>query len=142
MKTLIAFLLIWIGSETNYNVDLPHPEIKMLSQVELERVYYGDHENSSGAQLHAFYDPKNNLIYLNEDFDIHDAFDKGVLLHELLHYVQDMNDVVGTKFECMRETELEVYPLQKKYLLEVHGVKFEYDELFVKLSATCNPNLY
>ena len=26
MKTLIAFLLIWIGSETNYNVDLPHPD--------------------------------------------------------------------------------------------------------------------
>ena len=141
MKTLIAFLLIWIGTETNYNVDLPHPEIRLLSQVELERVYYGDNKNPTG-QLHAFYDPEKNLIYLNENFNIHDAFDKGVLLHELLHYVQDMNGAVGTKFECIRETELEVYPLQKKYLLEVHGVVFDYDELFVKLSATCDADLY
>ena len=56
MKTLIAFLLIWIGTETNYNVDLPHPEIRLLSQVELERVYYGDNKNPTG-QLHALYDP-------------------------------------------------------------------------------------
>ena len=27
MKSLIASLLLWIGAETSYNVDLPHPEI-------------------------------------------------------------------------------------------------------------------
>ena len=100
------------------------------------------YKKTGTGKLHAFYDPKSNTIYLNENFDIHNAFDKGILLHELLHYVQDMNEVVGKKFECWRATELEVYELQKKYLLEVHGVVFDYDELFVRMSAVCNPNMY
>ena len=141
MKTLIAFLLLWIGAETDYNVNVPHPNIIQMNQVEMDAMFYGK-ENRSAGKLHAFYDPRENTIYLNEDFDIHNAFDKGVLLHELLHYVQDMNNVVGDKFESWRQTELEVYKLQEKYLLEVHGVKFEYDELFVKLQSVCNPDLY
>ena len=141
MKELIVSLLLWIGAETNYNVDIAHPEIKMLSQTALEHKFYG-HSKSTNGTLHAFYDPKNDTIYLNKNFDRFNAFHKGVLLHELLHYVQDMNDVVGKKFQCMRETELEVYPLQKKYLLEVHGVVFNYDELYVLLQANCNPNMF
>ena len=33
MKTLIAFLLIWIGAETDYNVKVPHPNIIQMPQV-------------------------------------------------------------------------------------------------------------
>ena len=141
MKELIASLLLWIGAETNYNVDLVHPEIKMMTQLELEHKFYG-HDKTPSGTLYAFYDPEHDVIYLNVEFDRFNAFDKGVLLHELLHYVQDKNEIVGKKFQCMRETELEVYPLQKKYLLEVHGVVFDYDELYVKLQSTCNPNMY
>ena len=141
MKTVIAFLLLWIGTETNYNVDLPHPNIIMMSQHELNVKFYGGEKKGNG-KLHAFYDPRNDTIYLNEEFDMHNPWDKGVLLHELLHYVIDMNGAVGKKFACMRETELEVYPLQEKYLLEVHGIVFEYDELYVKLQSACNPDLF
>ena len=141
MKELIASLLLWIGAETNYNVDIVHPEIKMMTQIELENKFYGKDIEPSGT-LYAFYDPEHDAIYLNSAFDRFNAFDKGVLLHELLHYVQDVNGTVGKKFECLRQSELEVYPLQKKYLLEVHGVVFDYDELYLKLSATCNPNMY
>ena len=141
MKTLIAFLLLWIGAETDYNVNVPHPTIIQMTQTEMNTKFYGKEKNALG-KLHAFYDPRNNTIYLNENFDIHNAFDKGILLHELLHYVQDMNEVVGKKFECWQATELEVYELQSKYLLEVHGVVFDYDELYVKLQSMCDPFKY
>ena len=90
--------------------------------------------------LHAFYDPKTDTIYLNKYFNIHDPFQKGVLLHELIHYVQDSNDVIGPgkPFECMRALEEEAYPLQQKYLLEVHGIAWDYDELWVKLLSSCD----
>ena len=101
MKTLIAFLLIWIGAETDYNVKVPHPNIIQMPQVEMNTMFYGEGNTGSG-KLHAFYDPKSDTIYLNENFDIHNAFDKGILLHELLHYVQDMNEVVGEKFELAK----------------------------------------
>ena len=63
-----------------------------------------------------------------------------MLLHELIHYVQDSNDVIGPgkPFECMRALEEEAYPLQQKYLLEVHGIAWDYDELWVKLLSSCD----
>ena len=35
MKTLIAFLLLWIGAETDYNVKVPHPAIIQMTQTEM-----------------------------------------------------------------------------------------------------------
>ena len=54
---------------------------------------------------------------------------------KLIHYVQDMNKV---PYDCVGQLEAEVYPLQEKYMLEMHGVKFEYDEFFVKLLSLCD----
>ena len=139
MKELIAFLLLWIGAETNYNVNLETPRVVQLTQQELNTMYYTEDTHPSG-HLHAFYDPKTDTIYLNKYFNIHDPFQKGVLLHELIHYVQDSNDVIGPgkPFECMRAFEEEAYPLQQKYLLEVNGIAWDYDELWVKLLSSCD----
>ena len=139
MKELIAFLLLWRGAETNYNVNLETPRVVQLTQQELNTMYYTEDTHPSG-HLHAFYDPKTDTIYLNKYFNIHDPFQKGVLLHELIHYVQDSNDVIGPgkPFECMRALEEEAYPLQQKYLLEVHGIAWDYDELWVKLLSSCD----
>ena len=136
MKTLIAFLLLWIGSETNYNVNIPHPTVKMVSETTLEQMYYGDAKVED--HVHALYDRSTDTIYLKDTFNHYNVFDKGVLLHELLHYVHDMNDVVGNKFRCLAESETEIYPLQQKYLLEVHGVKWEYDPMFLKVISSCD----
>ena len=114
MKELIAFLLLWIGAETNYNVNLDAPRIIQLTQQELNTLYYKEDQQPHG-HLYAFYDPKTDTVFLNKDFDIHDPFHKGVLLHELIHYVQDNNDVVGPdkRFTCVRAMEEDAYPLQK-----------------------------
>ena len=116
MKSVIAFMLLWIGANTDYDVNLPHPQIVMLPQAQLEEVYGGS---------------------TRDDFNIHDPWKKSVLFHELFHYVQDQNDFKG---QCVQEWEREVYPLQKKYLLEVHGLDWNYDELWYKLVSTCPTN--
>jgi len=134
MKTLILGLFLWIGAETDYNVNLPVPQVVKVSQTQLEEMYYGKSKKND-FKLHALYSRKKDIIYLSDSWNMYNAFDRGVLLHELLHYVQDMNNV---QYDCMGQLEAEVYPLQKKYLLEVHGVKFEYDELFVKSLSFCN----
>ena len=69
MKELIAFLLLWIGAETNYNVNLETPRVVQLTQQELNTMYYTEDTHPSG-HLHAFYDPKTDTIYLNKYFNI------------------------------------------------------------------------
>ena len=134
MKSVIAAMLLFIGANTDYNVDLQHPVITQLPQAELERIY-SHGKGMKGSELHAFYDTKADIIYLPDTFNIHDAWHKGILLHELLHYVQDQNDA---KFACKAAMESEAWPLQRKYLLERHGLKWDYDELWFRVISACN----
>ena len=136
MKTLIAFLLLWIGSETNYNVNIPAPNVVKVSEQELITMYYGN--QTADSTVHALYDTETDTIYLKDTFNMYDVFDKGILMHELMHYIHDVNGAVGTKFRCLAESEAEIYPLQKKYLLEVHGVKWEYDPMYLKVISSCD----
>ena len=136
MKSVIAFMLLWIGANTNYNVDLPHPTVVMMTQTELEHRYGKDHGPGGGTGK-GFYSRKSDTIYINNDFDIHDPWKKSVLFHELMHYVQDQN---GFEANCVQEWEKEVYPLQKKYMLEVHGLNWDYDPMWYKLISTCPTN--
>lgn len=136
MKSLIVFLMIWINAETGYNTDLPVPTVKMVSEQTLVEMYYGNSKPDS--EVHALYDTKSETIYVKDTFNVYNVWDKGILLHELLHYVHDKNNVVGTKFRCLAQSEAEIYPLQKKYLLEVHGVKWDYDPMYLKVISSCD----
>lgn len=131
----MAAMLLWIGANTNYNVDLPHPAIVQLDQTALEQAYTQGRGLGKGTHLHGFYDLATDTIYLPKDFNPHDAWHQGILLHELTHYVQDLNQV---KVRCNAELERDAWPLQKKYLLEMHGVEWHYDELWFKLISSCS----
>jgi len=126
-------MLLWIGANTGYDVDLPHPLIKTVTQQELERIY----SNGAGTEnhLHGFYDRKEDIIYLPDTWKQYDAWSQGVLLHELIHYVQDQNQA---KFQCTNEMEKEAWPLQKQYLLEYHGYVWDYDELWFAVISNCS----
>lgn len=133
MKEIITAMLLFIGANTSYNVDLPDPVIKLVPQEKMEMIYTHG-KGLQGSTLHAFYDTKHDIIYLPDTFNIHDPWEKGVLIHELLHYVQDQNQA---KFECSSKMEAEAWPLQKKYLLEIHGINWKYDELWFKMISEC-----
>jgi Zn-dependent peptidase ImmA (M78 family) len=135
MKSVIAAMLLWIGANTNYDVNLHHPEVQIVPQAQLEQIYSKGKGIDKNSELHAFYDTKKDTIYLPESFDLYNAWHKGVLLHELLHYVQDQNQV---EFECSAQMEAEAWPLQKKYLHEVHGVDWQYDDLWFRLVSSCS----
>ena len=137
MKELIASLLLFISAETNYNTDLPMPNIVQMDQKDLEEKYYKNTQGS-GDKLYAFYGLEDDTIYLSTDWDIHKPWDKAVLLHELIHYVQDMTNA---KVDCVQKLEAEAWPLQAKYLRQYHGIIWDYDDLWFFFISTCNNNL-
>ena len=99
MKTLVAFILLWIGAETDYNTNIPHPKILLVSESTLAKMHYGNQKAED--TVHALYNTENNTIYLKDTFNQYKVFDKGVLMHEIMHYVHDMNGAVGTTFDCI-----------------------------------------
>ena len=135
MKELILSLFLFIAAETNYNTDLPNPEIEFLPETELVEMYMGDSEHSHRpTDLWGFYNLKNKKIYLRDTWDLHNPWNKSILLHELIHYVQDMNN---QEFLCIQEMEKESWPLQQKYLRQYHGIEWDFDPLWFLMISNC-----
>ncbi len=125
MKELIMALMLWIGANTDYKVDFPVPQVKRMGII-MEEIIFPDYEG--------FYDYKKNIIYIRGGLDIKDSWTQGVLLHEVIHYLQDMNNA---QFECTAEMEKDAWPLQKKYLKEVHNYIWDYNILWYMVISDC-----
>ena len=133
MKEIIMALMIWLGANTNYNVDVPEPTVWFVTQYQLEQAYYGD-KNYEGTILYGFYDITLNLIILPDTWDRTDPWNISVLLHETIHYLQDVNQM---KYPCVEEMEKDTWPLQKQYLKEEHNFDWDYDKLWHLLISSC-----
>tara|TARA_B100001971_G_C18177397_1_gene530697 strand:+ start:319 stop:714 length:396 start_codon:yes stop_codon:yes gene_type:complete len=126
-------LMLWIGANTSYSVDLSLPEVIRMDRAPLEYQYFQG-KVPKDSDIHGFYNLKDKKIYIREEYPIDHPWAQGLLLHELLHYVQDMNREV---FLCIAEMEKDVWPLQQKYLKEVHNYDWEYDALWYIVISTC-----
>jgi len=118
MKEIITALMIWLGANSDFNVNMDIPTVMFLPQDKMEQQYYGDKKHSD-INLHAFYDTEHDIIVLPDTWDRRKPWDLSVLLHEIIHYVQDQNEV---RFNCVQEMEVKTWPLQQKYLQQVHDV--------------------
>ena len=133
MKELLVILMLWIGANTNYNIDFPVPEVLRMDKGPLEYQYFKG-KIPKDSDVHGFYHLKDKTIYIRGEYPIDHPWSQGLILHELLHYVQDMNNV---KFKCVAEMEKDVWPLQQKYLKEVHKFDWDYDKLWYKTISSC-----
>jgi len=133
MKEIITALMIWIGANSTLDTNHDIPVVMFLTQEQMEHMYYGDHEHNKDS-LHGLYDMDKDVIILPDTWDRRKPWDLGVLLHEMVHYLQDQN---GIEFACTANMERDAWPLQQKYLNEVHGTDWDYDQLWHHMISTC-----
>ena len=136
MKEILIGLLLWIGSNSHYNTNIPAPTVIFMNEQEMNKVYYKGQEPV--GELHGFYNLEQDVIILKDTWDRRNPWDLSILLHELVHYVQDMNDI---QFQCNMEMEKMSWPLQQKYLIEVHNFEWDYDGLWHMMVSNC-PDIY
>ena len=134
MKEIITALILWISANTYYNTDHPLPNILFLSQEEMNSMYYKDNDHEPNS-LHGMDDKDNDLIILPDTWDGRKAWDLGVLLHEMIHYYQDMNEMA---FLCTQEMEKDSWPIQQFYLKNVHAYDWDYDQLWYIMISNCS----
>jgi hypothetical protein len=96
------------------------PEVHALTQPEIQRRLC----EGRPCRVKAYYHPDSGII-VDESLDLqNDAFDRSILLHELVHHLQKTTG----KFEiitsfCSRRIseEIEAYEIQNRYLSEIHS---------------------
>jgi hypothetical protein len=134
MKEILTALMIWLGANTQFDTNHDIPVVVFLPQETMEQMFYGDNKYEPDS-LHGMYHRDTDTIYLPDTWDRRGPWDLSVLLHEMVHYVQDQNNIV---FTCTQEMEKDSWLIQQKYLLEVHKVKWNYDKLWHLMVSSCS----
>jgi hypothetical protein len=96
------------------------PEVHALPQAEIQRRLCG----GRSCRVKAYYHPDSGVIF-DEALNLRgDAFDRSILLHELVHHLQKTTgryQAVASFCSRRISEEIEAYEIQNRYLSEVHS---------------------
>ncbi|MDP6515364.1 MAG: hypothetical protein QF926_01905 [Alphaproteobacteria bacterium] len=118
LAPLLAKLFLLIRIISDYPEPAEAPTIHRLPQAELAA-----HACARPCILRAYYS-RGGAIYIDETLDLAgDKYARSVLVHELVHYLQDLNGTHADQEACIRGPllEREAYWVQDQYLRKVRG---------------------
>lgn len=113
MEELIALMLAWLSSSLGLPSGVDPPAVAFVAPEVLVQVRYGSAEIDDGTQVIALYDDESQTVLLQVGWDGRDTVDSSVLLHELVHHVQN---VAGLTYPCPAAREELAYQAQAAWL--------------------------
>lgn len=115
LAKMVAELLMVVQAFTSYELPETSPRVEFLPQAELQ-------ERACGAPCQVFgFFPPGDVILLDERLDpLGNEAARGILLHELVHYMQQENGAFPGETGCQRwrSRELEAFDVQIRWLSE------------------------
>ena len=119
LVSLVTELFAAIQLLSAYPVPDAFPEIYRLPRTEIQRRLC----EGRPCQILAFYDPESG-VFIDESLDVgNDAFDRSILLHELVHHLQKTSgkfDSLANACRRRNAEEGEAYEIQYRYLAGLH----------------------
>jgi len=124
LKALMISLMQFAAPQMGVDAPRDLPTVRYASACAMQREYEGEAfkrcKSDGELRVGAFYVPATNTMTLPEGFDPRDVGDQSILLHELVHYMQDASGkdvVIYLSKPCpVREIELEAYRVQFRFL--------------------------
>jgi hypothetical protein len=135
MDAIMLSMLAWLNLHTEYEVSLQLPNIAIVEDNNLCRLYgIHDRDYCKSLKLKGFYN-ESHTIFLHGNFNVTDRQDQARLLHELVHYVQWAN---GEHVDgCRGLLEVEAYELQDEWRSQ-QGIAQQTDPFkLIMLEASC-----
>src|SRR5262245_7321712 len=115
LVSLMVELFAAIRLVSGYPAPAALPEVHLVSQAQMPQ----EIRAGSACKVKAYYHPDRG-VFIDEALDLTaDAFDRSILLHELVHHLQKTTGKFeGVTSVCSRRTaqELEAYEIQNRYL--------------------------
>lgn len=97
-------------STLKYNGE-PLPKVKFIKPALLQIFYHGELKVAQSERtgeglpvVTGLYDPQRKTLYVSEQFEENGQSDDPTLVHELVHYLQDINGITesyGDKTQCL-----------------------------------------
>lgn len=122
LKELISFVESWTSYSYNNEV---LPEVVKLNHDWLQIYYYGDYKVAQaeymGTELpavNAYYSRDENKIYISDHIPMNSRQMDSTLVHELVHYLQEVSGYTESIEGRLVCTESEAYDVQMLWQLE------------------------
>lgn len=115
LKAMVVVMLSWIAAHANYPVPDETPAVALVPHAYLEQLACGEKCPALGVY------PDGNVIYIDDALRVDtNICARSVLLHELVHYLQDKNSRFMNLSPQLRSRmrEHEAYGVQQIYLGE------------------------
>jgi len=146
-EDLLDDIVAWLSSNFDLPVIEERPAIEFASRMELARLRVRDLASSQGfigndgklvrREVVALYDNNTRTILLPDDWDGTLQADQSVLVHEMVHHLQNLGNL---KLDCLQARERTAYLAQAKWL-ERFGLslekEFDVDMFTVLVSSAC-----
>lgn len=139
-EAMVSAMLNWINSQSSFDHDVSKvPQVKKVSATQIAKIAFGGElpqaVDPEKLQIYGLYNFNEGAVYLLDSLDMNSETGKGILLHELVHYLQyqyDQDDQVS----CKNELESLAYILEAKFL-QSRGHEHNISDAHIKRVSKC-----
>lgn len=133
---LLDMIAVWLASNFELPESFEHPALVLASPDDLARLRYGGPDGDP-EEVVAVYSDVEQTIYLGEDWDGRTPAGLSVVVHEMVHHLQDAAEM---RFACPGEREALAYEAQERWL-QLFGTslarEFAIDPMTLMLRSSC-----
>ena len=139
MENLQSVIVNWLSARFDLPANHHHPRVKKLPAEQLTELRYDNSGLISHRDVVAVYDDTSQTIYLNQAWSGRTVADLSVLVHEMVHHLQNVG---SARYACPAAREELAYHAQAQWLAAFGAdlfQEFELDPITLKLTTTCLP---
>ena len=151
MQALLTVIVTWLSINFGLPAVDEHPQVEFVPAAKMVEVRYSrlatgrpdrvaaeaGHLGEFGHDIQAIYDDRSRTIYLLDEWTGTTPADVSVLVHELVHHLQN---VAGLKYACSEAREEPAYRAQARWL-ELFDTnladEFELDAMTILVRTNC-----
>ena len=137
MNLLLSVIITWLS----INFELPpindQPSVKFINQQQMVLIRHGPFATAAAHELIAIYEDRTKTIYLSDRWQGDTPADVSVLVHEIVHHIQNVGKV---PYACAAEREALAYAAQEKWLGQFGQslrLAFGLDPMTLKIKSMC-----
>ena len=137
VNVFLNAIVTWLSSNFELPAIYKHPVIELMPANQISDIRYKTIAPKQRREVIAIYDDNSRKIVLSENWAGNSAVELSVLVHEMVHHLQNMANL---NYECAAAREELAYAAQAKWL-KLFGSNLhralEIDQLTLKLATTC-----
>ena len=117
---MISAMFNWINNHSSFDHDVNNmPDVVKVSAMQMAEVAFGGElpraVDPEKLRIYGLYNFNEGAVYILDSLDLESENGKGILLHELVHFLQYQYDK-DEDVKCKNELESLAYILEAKFL--------------------------